>query len=123
MKPEQITSILEQAAHQLGIKVRYETMTGETLGAGGLCKMRGEWMVIMDRRATFSDRAALLMESLAGFDTDSIFLPPEIREAVVRRRAAQAPPQTATAEPEAIPEPPVPEDAIPEPPVPEDASS
>jgi hypothetical protein len=89
MKPEQITHILEQAAHQLGIKVRYETMTGETLGAGGLCKMRGEWMVIMDRRATFSDRAALLMESLAGFDTDSIFLPPEIREAVVRRRAAQ----------------------------------
>lgn len=90
MKPEQMTHVLEQAAQQLGIKVRYETMTGETLGAGGLCKMRGEWMVIMDRRATFSDRAALLVESLAGFDTDAIFLPPELREAVVQRRAAQS---------------------------------
>jgi hypothetical protein len=91
MKPEQMTEILEQAAHQLGIKVRYETLTGETMGAGGLCKIRGEWAVIIDRRANASDRAALLVESLAAFDTDQVFLPPELREAVVQRRSARAP--------------------------------
>jgi hypothetical protein len=105
MKPEQMTEVLEQAAHQLGIKVRYETLTGETMGAGGLCKIRGEWAVIIDRRANASDRAALLVESLASFDTDSVFLPPELREAVVQRRVARGqfdalPPSGPQPEPE-----------------------
>jgi hypothetical protein len=90
MKPEQITEALEQAAAQLGVKVRYEAMTGESSGAGGLCRIRGEWTVIMDRKSAPSDRAALLLESLVGFDFDTIYLPPEIREALVERRAAAA---------------------------------
>ena len=65
MKPDQITEALEQAAAQLGVKVRYEAMTGESSGAGGLCRIRGEWTIIMDRKAAASDRAALLLESLA----------------------------------------------------------
>jgi len=88
MKPEQITETLEQAAAQLGIRVRYETMTGESAGAGGLCRIRGEWTVIMDRKAAPSDRAAMLLDALVGFDVDAIFLPPEIREALAQRRAA-----------------------------------
>ena len=88
MKPEQITEALEQAATQVGVRVRYEAMTGESAGAGGLCKIRGEWTVIIDRKATPSDRAAMLVVALAGFDVDAIFLAPEIREALARRRAA-----------------------------------
>lgn len=87
MKPEQVTEVLEQVAVQLGVRVRYETMTGESTGAGGLCKIRGEWTVIMDRKAAPSDRAATLLDALAGFDVDSIYLPPEIRDALTRRRA------------------------------------
>jgi len=92
MKPDQITEALEQAAAQLGVKVRYEAMTGESSGAGGLCRIRGEWTIIMDRKAASSDRAALLLESLAGFDFDSIYLPPELREALTERRAANSRP-------------------------------
>lgn len=88
MKPEQITEALEQAAAQVGVKVRYESMTGESAGAGGLCKIRGEWTVIIDRKSAPSDRAAMLVEALAGFDTDAVFLPPQIREALAHRRAA-----------------------------------
>jgi hypothetical protein len=88
MKAEQITEALEQAAAQLGVKVRYETMTGDSSGAGGLCKIRGEWTVIMDRKSPPSDRAGLLIEALATFDFDTIFLPPQIREALAERRAA-----------------------------------
>ena len=50
MKPEQITETLEQAAAQLGVRVRYETMTGDTAGGGGLCKVKGQWCVIVDRK-------------------------------------------------------------------------
>lgn len=91
MKAEQITEALEQAAAQLGVKVRYETMTGDSSGAGGLCKIHGEWTVIMDRKSPTSDRAGLLIEALANFDFDTIFLPPQIREALVERRAASRP--------------------------------
>jgi hypothetical protein len=96
MKAEQITEALEQAAGQLGIKVRYEAMTGDAGGAGGLCKIHGQWTVLVDRRSTPSDRAAVLAEALAGFDIESVYLPPQVREAVLRHRPATQP----TAQPE-----------------------
>jgi hypothetical protein len=87
MRPDQITEALEQAATHLGVRVRYETMTGETAGGGGLCKLKGQWCVLIDRRTPPAERAALLVEALAGFDTESIYLPPEVREALAARRA------------------------------------
>jgi hypothetical protein len=107
MKPEQMTETLEQAAAQLGVRVRYETMTGETAGAGGLCKVKGQWSVIIDRRTPASDRAAMLVDALSGFDTDALFLPPQVRDALASRRGqakpAAAPPPAA---PETTPTPP-----------------
>ena len=88
MKAEQITELLEQAAAHLGIRVRYETMTGDTAGAGGLCKLKGQWCVIIDRKTPVSDRAAILVEALATFNTDDVFLPPQIREALAAKRTA-----------------------------------
>ena len=90
MKPEQITETLEQAAAHLGVQVRYETMTGDVAGAGGLCKLRGKWCVIIDRTAPPADRAATLTEALAQLDTDAIFLPPEIRDALAAARSARS---------------------------------
>jgi hypothetical protein len=87
MKPEQITEALEQAAAQVGVRVRYEAMTGDSAGAGGLCKIRGAWTVIMDRKSPPSDRAAMLVEALSQFDVDAVFLPPEVRQALARRRS------------------------------------
>ena len=98
MKPEQITEALEQAAKQLGVQVRYETMTGEVAGSGGLCKLKGQWCVIIDRKVTPTDRAATLTEALAQLDTDGVFLPPEVRDALTAARAAR-PPLTAPSSP------------------------
>src|SRR3569833_4323335 len=97
MKAEQITEALEQAAAQINVRVRYETMTGDTAGAGGLCKIRGQWTVIIDRKSPPSDRAALLLEALSGFEFAGIFLPPSLREALTARRAAKRPATEATA--------------------------
>jgi hypothetical protein len=89
MKPDQITEALENAATHLGVRVRYETMTGETAGSGGLCKVKGQWCVIIDRKTPPAERAALLVEALAGFDTENVFLPPEVREAIQAKRDLQ----------------------------------
>jgi hypothetical protein len=105
MKPEQITEALEQAAEQLGIKVRYDTMTGDAAGSGGLCKLKGSWCVIIDRKTAAADRAATLIEALAGFDTDGVFLPPKVRDALTAKRAARAAAASETTSAEAAPEP------------------
>jgi hypothetical protein len=86
MKPDQIAETLEQAAAHVGVRVRYETMTGETAGAGGLCKLKGQWCVIIDRKTPPAERVALLIDALAGFDTENVYLPPEIRDALTARR-------------------------------------
>ena len=89
MKAEQLTEILETAAQQLGVKVRYETLvaSGPT-GGGGLCKIKGDWCVIIDKMTAPSERASILCDALATMDTDSIFLPPKVREMVAQRRAS-----------------------------------
>jgi hypothetical protein len=97
MKPEQIVEALEQAASQLAVQVRYETMTGDASGSGGLCKIRGNWCVIMDRKTPPAERAATLIDALTGFDTDSVFLPPRVRETLAARRTERQAPAAATA--------------------------
>ena len=47
---------LEQLATQLGVRVCYDAMTGLSQGSGGLCKVRGEWRIIMDRRLKAVER-------------------------------------------------------------------
>ena len=100
MKPEQTVEALEQAASQLGVQVRYETMTGDAAGSGGLCKIRGNWCVIMDRKTPPAERAATLIDALTGFDTDTVFLPPKIRDTLAARRVERQPPAVVT-QPEA----------------------
>jgi hypothetical protein len=89
MKADQLTEILETAAQHLGVKVRYESLvaSGPT-GGGGLCKIKGDWCIIIDKKTAPSERASILCDALATMDTDGIFLPPKVREMLAQRRAA-----------------------------------
>jgi hypothetical protein len=90
MKPEQLTEALESVAAQLDVKVRYESMAvGTVQGAGGLCKVRGEWWVIVDKRADPADKAAVLADALSTFDTTALDLPPRVRDVLDLRRNAR----------------------------------
>ncbi len=87
MKPEQMTAALETAAGQLGVRVRYEALSA-TGGVGGLCRVREEWCVIIDKKSTASERASILVEALSGMDTDAVALPPQVRAVLQLRRGA-----------------------------------
>jgi hypothetical protein len=91
MKAEQLTEILETAATQMGIKVRYEALaaSGPT-GGGGLCKVKGDWCVIIDKKTAPSERASILTDALASMDTDGVSLPPKVREMLAQRRGSLA---------------------------------
>ncbi|MBT8496071.1 MAG: hypothetical protein KJO07_23710 [Deltaproteobacteria bacterium] len=81
MKPEVLLTELEAVAETMGIKVSYEAL-GASVGRGGLCRVKGEYRVIIDKRAGAGERAATLASSLAGFDWQSIDIKPQVRDVI-----------------------------------------
>src|SRR5436190_23594878 len=83
MKSDVMLELLEGAADQLGIKVSYEPLqtSGIQTGLrGGLCRVKGVYRVIIDKRATEEERVTTLATALAGFDTKELELPAKVRE-------------------------------------------
>lgn len=79
MKPEVMLELLEAAADQLGIKVSYEPIQ-TSVGNGGLCRVKGAYRIIVDKRATSEERVATVATALATFDTSELALPQKVRE-------------------------------------------
>ena len=83
MGPQQQLEELERAAEELHVKVSYEPMAGLVQGIGGLCKVRGEYRVIIDRRLKPSERVSILADALRRFDTSGITLADSVRRMLV----------------------------------------
>lgn len=78
---DQLLGQLEELAHSLGIRIRYENLKREGPPTrGGLCKLKGEHVFILDSKAPTSDRIQVLAESLARFDLSEVYLKPGLRE-------------------------------------------
>jgi hypothetical protein len=82
---------LETLATHLGVEVRYEAMRGPVRGHGGLCRVRDQWCVIMDRRLKPPERAAILESALQRFPRAAVDLPPPLEKLVAEW--GPAPPQ------------------------------
>ncbi len=82
MKSDVMLELLETAADQLGIKVSYEPLqtSGMTGMRGGLCRVKGTYRVIIDKRASNEERVTTLATALAGFDTSELELPQKVRD-------------------------------------------
>ncbi|MGE5185184.1 MAG: hypothetical protein ACM31C_24110 [Acidobacteriota bacterium] len=83
MKPEVMLELLENAAEQLAIKVSYEPL--QTVGIqtglrGGLCRVKGQYRIIIDKRASDEERVATLATAIASFDTSELELPQKVRD-------------------------------------------
>ena len=83
MKVPEVLLELENAAKALNVRLTYEAIGGE-LGAGGLCKVKGQWRVIIDKRTTPSERVSVLAPALARFDFPSLALSPQVHELLCR---------------------------------------
>lgn len=64
MKPEVVLELLEAAAEQLHVRVSYETLQS-TVVHGGLCRVKGEHRIIVDKRASAEERVTTLATALA----------------------------------------------------------
>jgi len=87
MHPEELLSRLEGVAAQLDIPVRYASLATEELpGRGGLCVLRGQRRIIIERTLGYPEKARLLATGLAHFDLEEVFLLPAVREAIEAAR-------------------------------------
>lgn len=80
MNVEQQLTELEKLAEALAVTVSYEPMAGLVQGKGGLCKVRGEYRIIIDRRLRPRERIQIIASALSSFDTEAHFVPPQVRE-------------------------------------------
>jgi hypothetical protein len=74
---------LEGVAQKKSIRVSYEPIGGE-LGAGGLCKVKGEHRIIVDKRATDGEKVTVLATALAKFALEDVFMSEETRALIAR---------------------------------------
>lgn len=64
MKPEVVLEQLEAAAEQLKVRVSYEPLQTSVVH-GGLCRVKGEYRIIVDKRASAEERVTTLATALA----------------------------------------------------------
>ncbi len=100
--PELLTE-LEELFKQLGVRLTYEALGGE-LGSGGLCKVKGQFRIIIDRRTTPGERVAMLLPLLLRFEIAALPQSATLRDLLQRLRPAADPAEAeAIADPDAPP--------------------
>ncbi len=100
MKPEVLLELLEAAAEQLQIRVSYEPLQ-TTVVHGGLCRVKGEYRIIVDKRASAEERVTTLATAIAkvmattkldSATLDKLTSSPKLREVLRMHEPAPAKP-------------------------------
>jgi len=95
MKPEVLLELLESAAERLTVRVSYEPLQTSVVH-GGLCRVKGEYRIIVDKRASAEERVTTLATALAQVakltqqDAVTLTLPPKVREVLRMHEPAPA---------------------------------
>ncbi len=83
MEENRLLEDLEEIAEKLSIDVQYDDlMEADFKVKGGLCKLRGRHVIIMDRKTPPKERIELLARALRQFDLSSLFIKPYIRSII-----------------------------------------
>ena len=85
MNDEALLNELEELAERMEIAVRYENITGEdSPGSGGLCRIQGQYVLIVHSRATVREKIRIITKALRQFDFSEIYMRPVLRELLER---------------------------------------
>jgi hypothetical protein len=81
MNEEIILNQLEELADKLEIVVRDENINiEESSSTGGLCRVEGEYILILNSKATIKEKIQVMINALQQFDLNGIYIKPVIRE-------------------------------------------
>lgn len=98
MDPAAALIEIEQLAEKLAVEIRYDRFTGEGVRSGGICKIKGKWRVIIERRSSPTERLSVLARALSRFDLEAHFVSPALRSLIERHVNAGNGEQVAAAE-------------------------
>jgi len=80
LNKELLLNELEELAGKLGIAIRYENVNGEdSSGSGGLCRLKGEYVLIIHAQATIQEKIRIITETLRFFPINDFYVKPVIR--------------------------------------------
>lgn len=69
---------LSDVAARAGLEVRVEPFAVSVAGRGGLCRIEGRPVVLVDAKLALVDQAGVIGEALGAVDLGGIDLPPEV---------------------------------------------
>jgi len=80
---------LEELAETFGLQIRYEPIRSDDdlpNVLGGLCRLKGDNVLIINSNATVRDKIKTLAEAVKNFDLDRVYILPIIRELLEKAR-------------------------------------
>jgi hypothetical protein len=86
MDARRLIDELSSVALKLGLEVRVEPFATPGRSAGGLCRIRGRLVVLIDASAGLLEQAASLAEALGTFELEGVYMAPEARRFIEQRR-------------------------------------
>jgi hypothetical protein len=87
MNENTIIDYLEELLERFGVEIRHEVIRQDedaTNVVGGLCLLKGEYVLIINSKATAKDKVKTLAMALKHFDLDQIYIRPVLRELLDR---------------------------------------
>ncbi len=87
MDENAILEQLEELLQKFGVHIRHETIKQDEDSihvAGGLCLLRGEYVLIIDPHAATGDKIWTLGIAVKQFDYDQVYIRPVVRELLKR---------------------------------------
>jgi len=91
MKPRHLLKELEQVAAALALTVRTQAFR-TAIAPGGLCKLKGQSVVLLNSRTHEDDRALVLAEVLNTMDVTEVPMSEDVREFLAARHAKRPAP-------------------------------
>jgi len=81
MDDEVILNYLEELADKLEILVRDENINmEESSSSGGLCRIEGQYVIILNSKASMKEKIQVMITALQQFDLRDMYIKPVIRE-------------------------------------------
>ncbi len=85
---------LTHAAERAGVEVRNEVfdpnLSDVKRPRGGLCRLRGKRIILVDAKLPLPERIATIAEALSEVDLEHLFLPPIVRATIGAYRAGKS---------------------------------
>jgi hypothetical protein len=76
--PDEVVEALSAVAARAGVEVRIEPFELAIVGKGGLCRIEGQLVILVDAKLGSLERAGVIGEALAEVDLEGIDVPAEV---------------------------------------------